>query len=159
MKFTIRQRVFSWFDSFDIYDEEGNTAFTVKGQLSWGHNLHFFTPDGEDIANVKEVVLTVFPKFEFYVHEEYKGMLRRRFSPLYPQYDMDFNGWHVDGDFLNWSWQVYDNNDNQIAIIDRKLFHLTDTYGIDVLNEEDALYVLMIVIAIDAERCTASKAS
>lgn len=36
MRFTIRQRVFSWFDNFDIYDEEGNTAFTVKGKLSWG---------------------------------------------------------------------------------------------------------------------------
>lgn len=159
MRFLIRQRVFSWFDSFDIYDEEGNTAFTVKGRLSWGHNLHFFTPEGEDIAHVKEVVLTMFPKFEFYVHDEYLGMLRRRFSPFYPQYDMDFNGWHIDGDFLNWNWYIYDQYNNQIASIERKLFHLTDTYIIDVHNNEDVLYALMIVVAIDAERCTAAKAS
>lgn len=159
MRFIIRQRVFSWFDSFDIHDEEGNTAFTVKGKLSWGHDLHFFTPEGEDIANIKEVVLTVFPKFEFYFQNEYLGMLRRRFSPLHPQYDMDFNGWHVDGDFLNWNWYIYDSSNNQVASIERKLFHLNDTYVIDVNNKEDVLYALMIVVAIDAERCTAAKES
>ena len=31
-----KQRMFSWFDSYDIYDEYGNTLFVVKGQLSWG---------------------------------------------------------------------------------------------------------------------------
>lgn len=36
MKMLFKQRVFSWFDSYDIYDEYGNTLFVVKGQLSWG---------------------------------------------------------------------------------------------------------------------------
>ncbi len=36
MKLLFRQRFFSWFDSYDIYDEDGNTVYVVKGQLSWG---------------------------------------------------------------------------------------------------------------------------
>lgn len=32
-----KQRFFSWFDSYDIYDENGNTVYVVKGQFSWGH--------------------------------------------------------------------------------------------------------------------------
>ena len=40
MKLLFRQRFFSWFDSYDIYDEEGNTVYVVKGQFSWGHCLH-----------------------------------------------------------------------------------------------------------------------
>ena len=39
MKLLFRQRFFSWFDSYDIYDEFGNTVYVVKGQLSWGHKL------------------------------------------------------------------------------------------------------------------------
>ena len=39
MKLLFRQRFFSWFDSYDIYDEDGNTVYVVKGQLSWGHCL------------------------------------------------------------------------------------------------------------------------
>ena len=42
MKMLFRQRFFSWFDSFDIYDEAGNTLYIVKGQLSWGHCLKIF---------------------------------------------------------------------------------------------------------------------
>ena len=34
-----KQRLFSWFDSYDIYDEAGNSVYVVKGQLSWGHKL------------------------------------------------------------------------------------------------------------------------
>ena len=32
MKLLFRQRFFSWFDSYDIYDEDGNTVYVVKGQ-------------------------------------------------------------------------------------------------------------------------------
>ena len=35
MRLLFKQRMFSWFDSYDIYDEQGQTALIVKGQLSW----------------------------------------------------------------------------------------------------------------------------
>ena len=31
MKLLFRQRAFSWFDSYDIYDENENTVYVVKG--------------------------------------------------------------------------------------------------------------------------------
>ena len=31
MKLLFKQRLFSWFDSYDIYDEAGNTVYVVKG--------------------------------------------------------------------------------------------------------------------------------
>ena len=42
MKLVFRQRIFSWFDSYDIYDEGGNAVFTVKGQLAWGHCFRIY---------------------------------------------------------------------------------------------------------------------
>lgn len=36
MKLLFKQRFFSWFDSYDIFDESGNVIFIAKGQLSWG---------------------------------------------------------------------------------------------------------------------------
>ena len=32
MKLLFKQRLFSWFDSYDIYDESGNTVYVGKGQ-------------------------------------------------------------------------------------------------------------------------------
>ena len=36
MKLLFKQRAFTWFDSYDIFDEAGNTVYTVQGRLSWG---------------------------------------------------------------------------------------------------------------------------
>ena len=32
MKLLFKQRLFSWFDSYDIYDEADNTVYVVKDQ-------------------------------------------------------------------------------------------------------------------------------
>ena len=50
MKLLFKQRFFSWFDSYDIYDEDGNTVFTVEGKLAWGHCLHILNAAGEHIG-------------------------------------------------------------------------------------------------------------
>ena len=33
MRLLFRQRFFSWLDSYDIYNENEETVYTVKGQL------------------------------------------------------------------------------------------------------------------------------
>ena len=70
MKLCFKQRFFSWFDSYDIYDAStGATAFTVEGKLAWGHCLHILDAQGRHIATVKERVLTFLPKFDLYIGE------------------------------------------------------------------------------------------
>ena len=82
MKLLFKQRFFSWLDSYDIYDEAGNTVFTVEGKLGWGHVLHILDRDGRHIGTVRERVLTFFePKFEIYRGEdEYIGCITKAFS-------------------------------------------------------------------------------
>ena len=62
MKLLFKQRFFSWFDSYDIYNEAGETVYTVEGKLSWGHCLHILDAAGNHIGTVKERVLTLLPK-------------------------------------------------------------------------------------------------
>lgn len=54
MKLLFKQRFFSWLDSYDIYNEAGQTVYTVKGQLSWGHCLKIYDAQGREIGTVKE---------------------------------------------------------------------------------------------------------
>lgn len=159
MRYRIRQRFLSWFDSFDIYDENGDAAFTVQGKLSWGHCLHILDRNGSHIATVKERVVTMLPKFELYIHDRYVGMLRKKLTLFSQNYEIDFNGWQVDGDFTGWNYNIVDMSGREVAKIRKELLHLTDTYIIDVERDEDALCAIMLVIAIDAEKCTASKSS
>ena len=64
MRLLFKQRFFSWFDSYDIYDETGNVVYTVEGKLSWGHCLHILDAAGNHIGTVQERVFTFLPKFE-----------------------------------------------------------------------------------------------
>ena len=70
MKMLFKQRMFSWFDSYDIYDEYGNTLFVVKGQLSWGHCLRIFDAVGCPVGCGKEKIFTWMPQFELYTGED-----------------------------------------------------------------------------------------
>ena len=47
-----------------------------------------------------------------------------------------------------------DGAGNTVATVSKELFRMTDTYVIDVRRSEDALCALMLVLAIDAEKCS-----
>ncbi len=154
MKLLFKQRFFAWFDSYDIYDEDGNTVYVVKGQLSWGHCLKIFDRSGNEVGTVKERVLTFLPKFELYLGNSYLGCISREWTFFRPRYNIDFNGWQVKGDIMEWDYQIEDSAGRQVARVSKELLHWTDTYSIEVYNPRDALYALMLVLAIDAEKCT-----
>ena len=154
MKLLFKQRFFSWFDSYDIYDEAGQTVYVVKGQLSWGHCLKIFDAYGSEIGTVQERVFTWLPKFEMYLGERYIGCISKEFSFLRPRYNIDCNGWHVEGDFFEWDYRILDAGGREVATVSKELFRWTDTYAIDVRDPEDALCALMLVLAIDAEKCS-----
>ena len=154
MKLLFKQRLFSWFDSYDIYDENGQTVYTVQGQLAWGHCLKIYAARGVEIGTVKQRILTFLPKFEMYLGDRYIGCISKEFTFFFPKYHIDCNGWQVEGDMFEWDYQILSSSGKPIANITKELFNWTDTYVIDVHDPQDALCALMLVLAIDAEKCS-----
>jgi len=134
MKLVLKQRLFSWFDSYDVCDEYGNAVFSVKGRLAWGHLLEIYDNMGNKVGVLKEKVLKEFTFFK-------------------PKFHIDFCGWRVDGDIFGWDYSVYSGAE-QIMYVSKELLHLTDTYVIDVYDDSNALAGLLIALAIDAEKCS-----
>ena len=153
MKLLFKQRFFSWFDSYDIYDANDNTVYTVEGKLSWGHKLHILDSRGNHIATVKEVVFRFLPEYELYAGDRCIGSITKELSFFRPVYTLNFNGWTVKGDFMGWDYGVYDASGRQVASVSKELLRFTDTYVIDVADPRDALNALMITLAIDADKC------
>ena len=154
MKLLIKQRVFSWTDSYDIYDENGNVRFFVKAEfLSLGHRLHVYDAEGREVGLVRERLFTLLPAFDIEIGGETMGTVEKRFTILKSKYEVDFNGWRVEGDFLDWEYDVY-SGCSSIIHISKELLHWGDTYVIDIADSEDELMGIMLVIAIDAANCT-----
>ena len=153
MKLLFKQRLFSWFDSYDIYDERGQTVFTVEGQLAWGHTLHISDQTGTHIATLKQRLLTFLPKFEIYAGERLVGTITKEFTLLKPAFSIDCNGWRVEGSFWEWDYRILSES-HVVAKIEKQFLNWTDTYTIDVADEDDCLMSLMVVLAIDAVKCS-----
>ena len=156
MKLLFKQRFFSWLDSYDIYDEAGRTVYTVKGELAWGHCLKIYDAHGREVGTVKQRLLTWLPKFEMYLKDQYLGCISRELTFFTPKYHIDCNGWQVEGDWFEWDYQILDDAGRAVASISKELWNWTDTYVINVINPQDALCALMLVLAIDAEKCSRS---
>ena len=134
MRLLFKQRFFSWFDSYDIYDDNGATVFTVEGKLAWGHCLHILNAAGEHIGTVQQRVLTFLPKFDLYEFDRCIGTIKKEFTFFVPHFTVEGSDWAVEGQFMEWDYTIV----------------------IDVADPADALHALMVVLAIDAEKCSRS---
>ena len=85
------------------------------------------------------------------------GTITKDFTFFKPSFSVDCNGWHVEGSFLEWDYSIISQTGSVVARIEKQLFHFTDTYLIDVADGQDSLLALMVVLAIDAVKCSKNK--
>lgn len=154
MQLLFKQRMFTLLCNYNVYDTQGKPVYTIEGQLSFGHCLKIYDHNNKEVGMVKQKILTLLPKFELYSRDCYIGYIQREFSLFTPRYFIDCKGWTVEGDLFEWDYRIYSAQGALVATVSKQLFNWTDTYVLDVQNPEDALYVLMLVLAIDAEKCS-----
>ena len=65
-----------------------------------------------------------------------------------------FNGWRIEGDWLEWNYRIADSTGQPVAYISKEVLNWSDTYALDIGDSRDALRCLMIVLAIDAAKCS-----
>lgn len=154
MQLLFKQRFFSWLDSYDIYNESGTVVYTVQGKLAWGHKLLILDAQGREVGMVREEILTFLPRFSMYLGDEKIGEIHKELTFFKPRFRLDCFGWQVQGDFLEWDYRILDSFGRPVAAISKEILRLTDTYVLDVAAPENALYVLMVALAIDAAKCS-----
>lgn len=154
MQLLIKQRVFSWTDTYDIYDENENKKYYVKAEFfSLGHQLHVYDVNGNEIGMIKERLFSLLPMFDIEIGGEKVGSIQKKFALFHPKYEVDVNGWRVEGDFLEWEYDVYEAC-SPVIHITKKWLSWGDTYVIDIANPADEYMGLMLVLAIDAANCS-----
>ncbi len=154
MKLLFRQRIFSWLDSYDVFDENGNTLFTVKGVFALAHTFKIYDRNGQEAGMIRQHLLTILrPRFDILLHGTEEGHITKEISFFTPRFTLDFRGWQVKGDLFEWNYRIT-SGDETIATISKCLFRWSDTYEIDVNDPENALEALMTVVAIDAVKCS-----
>lgn len=153
MKLILKEKILSVLDSFNVYDEHDDVYFKVKGKVALTHKLAIYDAKGKEVGMVKEKIIDILPTFLLYKDGEKVGECKKKITLISPKFAIDFNGWEIKGNWLEWDYSIVDADGSTVAVISKKLLRLVDTYVIDVKRESDALDALMVVLAIDAEKC------
>ena len=155
MQLYIKQRIFSWTDSYDVYDETGEARYEVRAELfSFGHQIHVYDKrTGAEVGSIHEKLFTFLPRFEIVINGRVQGTVSKELSFLRPRYSVDYRGWDIEGDFMGWDYRVMAGS-TQIMSISKELFNWSDTYVLRYTNPANEMPGLLLVIAIDAANCS-----
>ena len=151
----IRQRIFSWTDSYDVYDETGEARYEVRAEFfSLGHQIHVYDKrTGQEVGSIREKLLRFLPTFEIVIGGRLQGTVRKELTFLRPRYRVDYRGWAVEGDLLGWDYRVTQGGQVVMAI-SKELLSWSDTYVLRYDNPADEMPGLLLVLAIDAANCS-----
>lgn len=154
MHLYIKQRVFSWSDTYDVFDENGEPRYYVRGKVfSLGHQIHVYDKhSGKEVGSIHQRLLTLLPKFEIVIDGNVVGTISREFSFLRPRYHVDFQNWEVEGDFLGWDYTAR-RGDIAVLTVTKELFTWGDTYVLRYDNPANEIPGLLLTLAIDAANC------
>ncbi len=154
MELLIKQRVFSWTDSYDVYDETGAARYFVKAEFfSFGHQIHIYDKrTGEKLGSVRQRLFTLLPTFELIMDGRSVGLIRKKFTIFSQNYEVEYRGWDVEGDFLGWDYRVMQGS-MEIMSISKQWLSWGDTYNLRYQNPANEFPGLLLVIAIDAANC------
>jgi uncharacterized protein YxjI len=151
MRYVMKQRVWSWSDSFTITDENEMPFATVEGKaLSFGDKLQFLDQDGTQLAAIKETVLAWGPTYEIHRDGALAATVKKNLTFLRNKFTIETLGEELvaTGDFADREYAV-ERNGETVATISKAWFSWSDTYGVDVTDGEDAILLLAVTVAID----------
>ena len=156
----IKQKVFSWTDTYNVYDASGNPKYFVKADLfSLGHRIRVYDrTTGQEIGLIHEKLFRILKEFEISINGTPQGIIKKEWSLFRPKYNIDFRGWRLEGDFFQWNYSIYEHS-RCVVHISKQLFRWGDTYVLDIENDMYELPALMVAIAMDAAKCSDSNQS
>lgn len=157
MKLFFEERAFSWFDNYEILDEEGRKAYMVKGDSKWGHVLKVYDSflHGTQVATLKQSrtssAVEVKHKLRFV------GLVKKIAARMRSVFELGFLGWRAKGNFEEKDYVIFDANDRPVATIERGTLQKKKMRCIDTLPEF-ALHSLTFTFAIDAQSALEAQA-
>lgn len=151
MKFYIREKIFSMGDKFSIQDATGNDVFNVVGKVfSVGNKLRIYDMYNNELVYIEQKMFKFLPEYNIYLSGNLAATVKKQFTFFSNKFDIDSNMGRLDieGDFLAHDFSITKNS-TTVATVSKKWVSLSDTYEIDISEQENYAFILALVIVID----------
>lgn len=149
MQLSMKAKKFTFSDKFTIRDEGGSDKYRVAGELfSAGKRLHISDLNGNEVASIREKIITLKPKFFIYVGDEQIGEIVKENTLFKSKYKVSGVDWIIKGDIDDHKYSIMKEK-KTIVTVKKKRFSLTNSYVLDIEDDNDELPALAAVLAID----------
>jgi uncharacterized protein YxjI len=153
MRYVLRQKILSFGDDFTIRDEAGNDVFVVDGKaFSFGDKLSLQDTAGRELAFIKQKLFHLSPTYEIWRDGQLAAVVQRElFSFFHHRFTVDVPGpddLEAEGDFTDHEYELR-RGGRVVAVVSKRWFSWTDTYGIDIADGEDDVLVLASAVVVD----------
>lgn len=151
MRYVIRQKIFSIKDRFSIKDEKENDVYIVSSQISsFGKKLRIFDLQDNELCRIEQRVFRILPEYCINISGGLIAKVKKKLSFLKSDFSIVSNNgeYSVSGDLLSYEFFIRKNN-FMIGHVSKKFFSNADTYGIEIHEKEDQLFVIALAIVID----------
>jgi uncharacterized protein YxjI len=158
MKLYIKQKVFSWRDSFAVWDEQECERWFAKGEVfSWGRKLHVYDSGGTEQAFIRQKMLSFLPRYFIEIGGDVYTLVKE-FTLLTPRFRLENTDWSMGGDFWAHEYEIFDSSEC-IMRMSKHWFTWGDSYELDIPREENELLALCTALAVDCMNADANQTS
>lgn len=151
-RYVIKERFWSFGDTFDIYSPEEVPVFRVKGRaFSWGDKLSFQDLEGRELAFISQRLMSLMPTYEIELDGKPFAEVRKKFSWFSKTFELDVpgpNDYEIEGSFWLHDY-TFRRRGRTVAQVSKAVWAWTDSYGIEVAEGENDVAILCAAIVID----------
>lgn len=151
MRYLIRQRIFSFGDNFGIKDETGQDRYIIRGKVfSLGDKLKIEDLNGNELFYIEQQLFRFLPEYYIYAGGQQVASVKKQLTFFKPKFVIDsiYGSYDIDGNFFAYDFQITKEG-RTVAVINKKWFSFSDSYGIDIADGEDHAFLLTLAIVID----------
>ncbi len=134
---------------FSIYDESNNKKYIIAtDSLTFGYPcIRLFDIAEKEIGRVQLTSKKGMGTYSMYLDGKKLGTLKRKMS-LKIDFDLDFNGWHLDGNYMQNRFTVIDKNGYTVLRIS-DAFNSQGIYVLELNNHEHEILGVLLVMAVE----------
>lgn len=153
MRYQMKQKLFAFGDDFTVTDAAGRDTFFVDGRVfSLGNQLSFQDMNGQELAFIKQKLLSWGPTYEIHRGGQVAAVVRKDlFTFFHCTFTVDVPGpddLTAEGNLTDHEY-VLRRGAQTVATVSKQWFTLTDSYGVDVAEGEDPVLLLASTVVID----------
>ena len=142
-------KVFTLHHHIDIVDNNQNVVYESNSKMISLHDKTDITKAGVHIAHIERKLITLHERHYITMNDGTKFELSNEiFHIIKDITNIEGLGWQLRGNCLGLNFELYDSNNEIIAIISQKMLSIHDKWCVDIYKKEHTDIIVAILISL-----------